>query len=311
MDGGNGDGRLTLPDALRIAECRTKIVSLSSFLIGTAYALLVSGQLSWARGALMGVAALCVDLGTASFNSYFDFRQGVDREDTDVEHYKVLVRRAVDPRTALRMGYGFFALAAVPGLALGLIVGWEVVAIGAGCMTVSYFYSGGPFPLSRTPVGEVFAGGMLGSLLVALSAYVQLEAVPDGALLLGVPSTFVIAAILAVNNACDAYGDARAGRRTFAIVVGPAWARRFAYVLVAASFATAYGLIAVGVIPRASWLPLSAAAVVAAIELWRMHGPGLSHQTKPTAMGGISRVFLAYTVAMLIALGIGIGGAWL
>ena len=38
---------------------------------------------------------------------------------------------------------------------------------------------------------------------------------------LGLPSSLVIAAILSTNNACDRVGDARAGRRTLAIVLGP------------------------------------------------------------------------------------------
>jgi 1,4-dihydroxy-2-naphthoate octaprenyltransferase len=298
----------TLRDVFRMLELRTKIVSLSSFLIGTTYALCIGGRLSWLRFAMMAIATLCIDFATAGFNSYFDFRQGVDRSDTDVEQYKVLVHRNIEPRIALWLACGMCALAVPPGLVLGLSVGWKVVAIGTLCMAISYLYSGGPYPLSRTPIGEIFAGGMLGSVLVALSAYVQLEALPSGVLLLGVPSTLVIAAILAVNNACDMRGDARAGRRTLAIVMGPVWARRFAYGLVALGYAAAYGLIGAGVVAPWSWLPLTVGAAVAAAEMLRMHGTGLSHQTKPTAMGGISLTFLAYTLAMLVAITLGIAG---
>lgn len=298
----------TVQEILRLLELRTKIVSLSSFLIGTAYAFSHSGRLSSARFALMAIATLCIDFATAGFNSYYDFRHGVDRPDTDVEKYKVLVHRDIEPRIALWLACGMLGLATAPGLALGLSVGWEVVAIGTLCMAISYLYSGGPYPLSRTPVGEIFAGGVLGGVLIALSTYVQLETLPLGALLLGVPSTCIIAAILAVNNACDWRGDARAGRRTFAVVVGPVWAGRLAYALVASAYAAAYGLVAAGVMPPASWLPLTAGAVVAVVEIVRMHGLGLSHQTKPAAMGGISRAFLAYTLAMLVAITLGIAG---
>lgn len=298
----------TLREVMRMLELRTKIVSCSSVLIGTVYALCVSGRLSWVRFALMAVATLCIDFATAGFNSYYDFRQGVDRPDTDVEQYKVLVHRNIEPRIALWLACGMFAFAVPPGLALGLSVGWEVVAIGTLCMAISYLYSGGPYPLSRTPIGEILAGGMLGSVLVTLSAYVQLESLPSSLLLLGVPSTLIIAAILAVNNACDMRGDARAGRRTFAIVVGPVWACRFADALVALGYVAAYGLIAAGVIATRSWLPLTAGVMVAMVEMVRMHGPGFSHQTKPTVMGGIARVFLAYTVGMLVAITLGIAG---
>jgi len=296
------DGALTLGDVLRMLELRTKVVSLSSLLIGTAYAVCIGGRLSFVRFVLMAVATLCIDFATAGFNSYYDFRQGVDRPDTDFERYKVLVHRDIEPRIALWLACGMFALALPPGLALGMSVGWKVVATGTVCMAISCLYSGGPYPLSRTPVGELFAGGVLGSVLVALSAYVQLESLPADVLLLGVPSTLIIAAILAVNNACDLRGDARAGRRTLAILVGPIWARRFAYLLITLAYAAAFVLIPAGVIAPWSWLPLSLGAAVAAAEILRMHAPGFSHQTKSSAMGGISRTFLAYTLAMLVAL---------
>lgn len=298
-------GRLTFSDVLKIMELRTKIVSVSSFLIGTAYAWAAGGRPLWLRVVLMGVATLCIDFATASFNSYHDFKRGVDRVDTDVARYKVLAHRDIDPRIALWLGWAMFAVAAPLGLALGFLVGWEVVAAGAVCMAVSYFYSGGPYPLAATPVGEVFAGGMLGSVLVALSVYVQLESVPAAAWWLGVPSTLIIAAILAMNNACDRVGDARAGRRTLAILVGPAGARRFVHVLLAAGYAAAFALIPAGVLAARECLPLAAGLFIAGREMSRLRGRPLSHETKPAAMAAISRAFLAYTAAMLIAVSLG------
>ena len=66
---------------------------------------------------------------------------------------------------------------------------------------------------------------------------------------------------------------------------------------------TAYAVLVSG---HASWLPLAAAALVAVVELARIRGPSFSHQAKPLAMAGISRAFLAYTLAMLVAIALGI-----
>ena len=95
----------------------------------------------------MLAATLCVDLATAGFNSYYDHRHGVDTRETDVDGYKVLVHRAIDPRIALRVAFGLFLLAAAFGLALGARVGWEVVGVGVVCMLIAWSYSGGPWPL--------------------------------------------------------------------------------------------------------------------------------------------------------------------
>ncbi len=99
----------------------------------------------------MLAATLCVDLATAGFNSYYDHRHGVDTRETDVDGYKVLVHRAIDPRIALRMAVGLFLLAATFGLTLGARIGWEVVGVGVVCMLIAWSYSGGPWPLSRLP----------------------------------------------------------------------------------------------------------------------------------------------------------------
>jgi 1,4-dihydroxy-2-naphthoate octaprenyltransferase len=77
------DSTLTLTDLARIVELRTKIVSMSSLAIGTLWAA-AGGAFSWATFALMLAATLCVDLATAGFNSYYDFRGGVDTPDTDL-----------------------------------------------------------------------------------------------------------------------------------------------------------------------------------------------------------------------------------
>ncbi len=293
---------LTLSDALRIVEARTKIIGASSVLIGTAYAAWLTRRLDGPVFLLMLAATLAVDLGTAGFNSYFDFVRGVDTAETDVDRYKVLVHRAVDPRVALWMAWAAFALAGALGLALGARVGWEVVWVGVGSMIVAYFYSGGPRPIAATPLGEVFAGGLLGLVLVMLAAYVQGRHLPPGAALLGVPSAALIADILAVNNTCDIEGDAAAGRLTASILLGVRRSRVLVTGLVVVAYALAFVLAAQGVLPLLALPLLAVGALFAARELGRMGRRGYSHRTKGPSMGSISRIFLTYTAAVLVSL---------
>jgi len=291
----------TLADLAKIVELRTKIVSLSSLAIGTLWAASI-GHFSGTTFALMLAATLCVDLATAGFNSFYDHRDGVDTPDTDVDGYKVLVHRGIDPGIALRVSWSLFAFAVVFGLALGLRVGWEVIAVGVICMAIAWGYSGGPWPISRMPVGEAFAGGAMGLVLTALAAYVQTGFVDARSLALGLPSTLLIAAILAANNACDRVGDAAAGRRTLAIVIGERGAVRFVEGLVAAGFGFAFVLCASGVLPGFAALPLAAAAVLAARLMAAMRGRGYGPRTKGRTMGDVSVIFLAYTASVAASL---------
>ncbi len=290
-------------DFLKIVDIRTKIVSVSSLLVGSAWALATApGRFSWGLFGLMAVATLLIDMGTTGFNSHFDFVTGVDTRESDQERFKALVQSGIDPRIALHLSFVLFAAAVPLGLAIGARAGWGVVAAGAACMVFAYFYSGGPHPISRTPVGEFFAGGLLGGALVAISAFVHTQRLDAATVLLGLPSTLVIAAILSTNNACDRVGDARAGRRTLAIVLGPGEAHVPVFVLVAAAYAAWALLVALGVLPPLALLPMALSAAHAARALSGMKARGWSHATKGPNMGAISGVFLGFTACLLAAI---------
>lgn len=297
--------RVTLADLLQIVDIRTKIVSVSSLAIGTAYAVYATHTFSLGVFAAMLLATLLVDMGTTGFNSYYDFVHGVDRVDTDLEKSKVLVQRGIEPAVALRVSWLLFALAALVGLVLGALVDWRLVLVGGACMIVALLYSGGPLPIARLPVGEIFAGGLLGVVLIAIAAFVQTRALDPRVLWLGLPSGMLIATILSVNNACDIDGDTRAGRRTLAIVLGRGRAGRIIGWQGAVTLALAYALVPLQVLPAFALVPITLAGIFGGREFARMHRRGFSHATKAASMGGISAVFAVYTLAILVAIGLG------
>ena len=297
---------MTLRQFLFVVEIQTKIVSVSTYVLASLYVVLRTGRLEPVRAALMFVATLLVDMGTTAFNTYFDFRRGVDDPLYNREEAKVVVHEGVPWGWALLVSVGLFALAVPFGAVLAFLSGWPVAAAGAGCMAVGYFYNGGRRPLSGTPFGEIFAGGTLGSALFLLVWYVQAGR-PDAAVLVAsLPSFFVIASILTVNNTCDIVGDAAAGRRTFSVIAG----RRAGETLIAAEASAGFLLLAVpGVVgPVPAWAPVVIVPFfgLAAREFFIMHRRGFAHETKRLSMEGISRIFLAFTAAMAVMLLIGI-----
>jgi 1,4-dihydroxy-2-naphthoate octaprenyltransferase len=292
-------------DFLQIVDIRTKIVSLSSLAIGTAYAVYLTHSFSPGLFVAMLLATLFVDMGTTGFNSYYDFVHGVDTVDTDVEKSKALVQRGIDPTAALRISWLLFGLAGVVGLALGALVDWRLVLAGGACMIVALLYSGGPVPIARLPVGEIFAGGLLGLLLIVIAAFVQARSVDPRVVWLGLPSSTLIATILSVNNLCDVEGDARAGRRTLAIMLGRARAERMIHLQAVATLLLAVALVPLGVLPASALLPIAVAARIGWRAFIAMHRRGYSHATKAASMGSISVVFVVYTLAVLSGIGLG------
>ncbi len=291
-----------MTDFARIVEIRTKIISLSAFLIGTLFAAYHAERLSWPLVLLMLAATLAVDMGTTGFNSYFDYRSGVDNKRFNKERDKVLVHRGIGPHVALGISVALFAVAVVLGLLIGYLVGWEIIFVGAACMAVGFLYNGGPFPISRTPFGELFAGGFLGLVLVALAYYVQTQVLDTAIVLLGLPSFLLVSSILTVNNTCDLEGDRAAGRRTLSILLGARGGEVAIYLLGTAAYAVAALTAVLGYLPRLALLPLALSALPVVAEYRRMHRRGYSHETKGPSMGSIARVFVLYSAAIVVSL---------
>jgi len=301
-------------DVLNVVELRTKVISLSSFALGTAYAGFHAGAFSVLRTVLMLVAVLAVDMGTTAFNSYFDRRRGVDNRRYNREADKVLVHAELSPGFALLVALGCYAVAVVFGLAVILLVGPEVLLVGVVSMAVGFLYNGGPLPISSTPAGELFAGGFLGGLLFWLSYYVQTETLTAAAMLAGLPSLLLVSAILAVNNTCDVDGDRAAGRHTFAVLAGRRASAGLVYVLVAGAHGLVlwYGLggalprdaAAAGsaVLPNAAVWAGAISAAISARTLRRMHRRGYSHETKGPQMRAVALLVPVFTLSLLLAL---------
>lgn len=252
--------------------------------------------------ALVLVAALAVDMGTTAFNSFFDYYNGTDNRTFNREADKIIVHKQAAPGLAFVTGAGLFLIAGALGLMIGLMTSWWVIVGGAISMAVGFFYTGGPAPISRGPFGEVFAGGFLGLVFFLLVVFIQTGALTPADLLAALPSTLMIAGILTVNNTCDLEGDTAAGRRTLSILLGkklssaliPAWG----FLTLASLGCLAW----FNYLPLWSLLPLAAAAGLSVPVYRSLFRRGFSHATKGPSMGGISRIFLLFSLGMAGAL---------
>jgi len=301
---------MNISQFLSIVEIRTKIVSMSTFSIAVLYTLYATGHISWLHLILMGLATLSVDMGTTAFNIFFDYRRGVDHADHTVETEKVLVHEGVAPGAAFLTAAALFFFAVLLGLVLSFLTGWQVGAAGALSMMIGYLYTGGPYPISRTPFGELFAGGFLGPVLFLLTYHVIAGYLPEFRSIgvrpfaVSLPSFFLISSILTVNNTCDIEGDKSAGRRTFSIIFGRRAGETAVYLLGAGCYGSLIILALHGVLPRGMILWTAGAAVLSFPEYLKMHRRSYTHASKGPSMNSISKIFLLYTLAMWGGLGI-------
>ena len=211
---------MTVQQFMHIVEMRTKIISMGTFFCASIYALSLQGSLNVANALVMGLATLLVDMGTTGFNTFFDYWRGTDNIVHTKEQEKVLVHEGVSPFMALLVSLVLFGSAALLGLYLAWMTSWKLILVGGTCMLVGFFYTAGPFPISRTPLGELFAGFFLGTVLFLITLYVQDVPLTARNLVTTLPFLLLIAMILSVNNGCDLVGDTASGRKTLSILLG-------------------------------------------------------------------------------------------
>jgi len=301
---------MTIRQFAQIVEIRTKIIGISTFSIATLYVVFASGAFSLGLFSLTFITGLCVDMGTTSFDSYFDFVRGVDNQIYNTERDKVLVHEGVSPQGALAVSLGLYGAAVVLGVALASLTSYWVAVAGAASMTVGFLYTGGPYPISRAPVGELFAGGFLGTVFFLIVYFVHARTIPPEAVFASLPSTLLIMSILTVNNTCDIEADRAAGRITISILLGRQRSEVMVYVLGGLGYAGAALLSVLRVLPIWTLIPL-AIAIGMSIPIYRaMHRAGFSSSTKGSSMTRISWIFLLFSVAAAVGLVVGLVLKW-
>jgi 1,4-dihydroxy-2-naphthoate octaprenyltransferase len=235
------------------ARPRTLPAALAPVLVGTGTAAALHGfRLVPAVVALLVALALQVAVNYA--NDYSDGRRGTDAE--RVGPMRLVGSGAATTRQVLIATGLAFGVAAVAGLVLAAMSSWWLIAVGAVCIAAAWTYTGGPLPYGYRALGEVFVFVFFGLVAVVGTTFVQTGTLPGLAFAAAVPVGLLIVAILVVNNLRDIAGDATAGKRTLAVLVGDRRTR----LLFVALFGVAFAVVAaIGVVRPWALLGLVAA----------------------------------------------------
>ncbi len=208
-------------------EIRTKITSTFAFLMTVAYLLYQEQQIQWGLTLLFFAAMLTFDLTTTAINNYID---------TKNNHQTLQFKR----RTALMIIYVLFLIGAGLGLYLAYLTDVIVLLAGALCFLCGVFYTYGPVPISRMPLGEVLSGMFYGLLIPFIILYINMPAgtyltlalswetvnlslmvMPILELILFSVIPFCATAnIMLANNICDLEKDIAVKRHTLPYYIG-------------------------------------------------------------------------------------------
>ncbi|CEG28305.1 1,4-dihydroxy-2-naphthoate polyprenyltransferase [Bacillus sp. B-jedd] len=207
--------------------------------LGTALAL-PSGKIHFGLFFAMLFASLLIQAATNMFNEYYDFKRGLDTEHS-IGIGGAIVRDGISPRTVMVLALTLYGISLLLGIYICMETSWWLALIGSLSMLCGYLYTGGPYPIAYTPLGELFAGFFMGCLIILISYFIQTGDVSGISILVSIPVSILVGAILLANNIRDHDGDKEFGRKTLAILLGRENAIRF----LAGMFITAYLLVAV------------------------------------------------------------------
>ncbi|MDN6296117.1 MAG: 1,4-dihydroxy-2-naphthoate polyprenyltransferase [Alkalibacterium sp.] len=223
---------------MKLVEIQTKIASLFPFLLGVLFSAYYFSEFDLSNTILFFVAMILFDMTTTAINNLMDFKKAKD------DHYRkntnIIGQAGISKKSVVRLILFMLLLSAALGILLVYQTSILLLAIGAVCFGIGIFYTYGPIPISRTPLGEILSGLTMGFGIFFISVFINdtnsdlVHIAFDGAeFLLGgnmldifsvffvsLPTVFLIANIMLANNTCDLEEDIANHRFTLPFYIG-------------------------------------------------------------------------------------------
>ncbi|MEY3846003.1 MAG: hypothetical protein RJA66_270 [Actinomycetota bacterium] len=217
------------------ARLRTLPLAIAPVLVGWgAAAAIQSFKLPLALLAL--AVALFLQIGVNYANDYSDGIRGTD--EFRVGPLRLTGSKSVRPELVKYVAFGFFALAALAGLAIVAITGfWWFLGVGAAAIIAAWFYTGGKNPYGYAGLGELAVFIFFGLVASMGTAYIQIGSFELNSLFGGAAVGLFASAVLMINNIRDIDQDVLAGKRTLAVKVGKRPAKALFFVMLWLPFA--------------------------------------------------------------------------
>ncbi len=312
---------MTLESFLKLVELPTKVASVFPFLVGTSYAVYRFRAFDPINFAIMLMAMLALDMATTALNNYMDFRKAVKTHGFNYEEHNAIVKFGLDPKKVVQTIMMLACGSAILGIVLYARTDIIVLLLGMISFFFAAIYTWGPFPISRTPFGEIISGGVMGGIITFISLYIHIHDLGllsfeygrgrvsisfdfmeiVGIIILCLPLIAGIANIMLANNICDMEDDFENRRFTLPLVIG----KHKALSLFSGLYYGGYLSIVAGVF--AGWLPWTCLLVlVTLIPLRRNLQKFRSVQTKAETFITSVQNFIMIAAALFITLCAGI-----
>lgn len=254
---------------LSYVEIMTKITSVFPFLYTIAFLLVLNQPINIKLTVIFFAAMFLFDLTTTAINNYIDTK----------DNHQTL---QFDRKVAFVIIVVLFTLSTALGIYLAYLTDIVVFLLGVLCFAFGVFYTFGPVPISRQPLGEIFSGFFYGLVIPFILLYINM---PKGyfltldvasnnisldinivhmfyVLLLSIAPALVTANIMLANNTCDLEHDIAVKRHTLPYYIGVKSSLRLFAFMYYAVYASSILLVIFGIVHPVYLLSLLSIVIV-------------------------------------------------
>ncbi|MDU1674239.1 MAG: 1,4-dihydroxy-2-naphthoate octaprenyltransferase [Veillonella sp.] len=213
-----------IQELIPLTRPRTLAAALGPTILGAAFSYYAFGATQGTGLAIFHTVLIFLAVVTAQivanlWNEYKDFKSGLDAGQK-VGNAGSITRGAITPELIITMIKVLMFVPITIGIYLSATITWYYIPIGFLCILISFLYSGGPKPISRTPFGEISSGIAMGFAIVLITGYAWTRELSLALLIPAIPSTLLVGSIMLTNNIRDIRNDESHGRHTLPIVLG-------------------------------------------------------------------------------------------
>jgi 1,4-dihydroxy-2-naphthoate octaprenyltransferase len=256
---------------------------------------LAGSDFNWFRAALALKVGVWLQIGVNYANDYSD---GVKGTDTNRVGPTRLVASGLASAKSVKMAaYISFFIASIAGVWLALLTSPFLILVGILAIAAAWGYTGGKKPYGYNGLGELSVFIFFDLVATVGTYYAQTEKVTVLSFIVAVPMGALACAILAVNNIRDRAQDEVVGKRTVAVRLGDAKARRLFVALLVLAHTAAI----------ATFIPTAMITLLAApltYSISKVVLSGASGRDLIPVLGRTGKLQLLFATLFAIALGL-------
>lgn len=221
------------------ARPRTLPAAIAPVVVASA---LAGPDFNWFRAALALKVGVWLQIGVNYANDYSDGVKGTD--EIRVGPTRLVASGLASAKSVKNAAFISFAIASIAGVWLSLLTSPLLILIGILAIAAAWGYTGGKNPYGYSGLGELSVFTFFGLVATMGTYYAQTEKITLKSFIIAIPMGALSCAILAVNNIRDRAQDELVGKKTLAVRLGDAKARRiFVALLVTAHVAAVATLV--------------------------------------------------------------------